>query len=94
MDPAEAEIVVAGEALEPRTLVWEGRTGRGQPVRLFENDAWLELIYYEFDGETVRGGLALNPLYAARLAKALVGVIARRAWQGSALARSPDAPIE
>lgn len=66
-----------------RALRWAGRTGAGQRIALYEAGAWLELVYYEHDDETVRGGFALNPLYVGQLFVELAKIMAERAEEGT-----------
>jgi hypothetical protein len=65
----------------PRKLRWSGRTGVGQDIELYEVGPWIELVYYEFDGQR-RGGFALNPLYAGQLVVELVRLTGERAVEG------------
>lgn len=63
-----------------RVLLFEGRTGRGDLVRVYEIGDWLDVLYYEGSDEwTKRGGFSLNPLYASEITVALVKCMAARA---------------
>jgi hypothetical protein len=63
---------------EELEIVWSGRTGAGQVVRLSKSDDWVQLVYYERDG-TLRGGFALNRLYTGQLTAALTSILVDRA---------------
>lgn len=69
---------------------WLGRTGRGQDVAVYEAGAWVDVMYFEDDGTTARGGFSLNPLYTGQLATVLVELLAKRAEVAAGRADPPE----